>query len=110
MLKFYGDPSGAFTKACDMEMTHPVSSTPLQRHLIMKLSLCKTHDVRESVFLQGPISVGIIGRCKRFALYVVDGVVKYSVIAEDLEFDPAGDDFPEKVLAPAILEAIKETK
>jgi hypothetical protein len=43
-------------------------------------------------------------------LYIEDGVVKYSVIAEDLEFDPAGDDFPEKVLAPAILEAIKETK
>jgi peroxiredoxin len=60
--------------------------------------------------LQGPISKGIIGRCKRFALYIEDGVVKYSVIAEDLEFDPAGDDFPENVLAPAILEAIKETK
>ncbi len=40
------------------------------------------------------ISVGIIGRCKRFALYVVDGSVKYSVIAEDADFDPAGDDFP----------------
>jgi peroxiredoxin 5 len=59
---------------------------------------------------QGPISKGLLGRCKRFALYVVDGVVKYSVIAEDIDFDPAGDDFPEKVLAPAILEAIKETK
>jgi hypothetical protein len=41
---------------------------------------------------------------------VVDGEVKYSVVAEDLDFDPAGDDFPEKVLAPAILEAIKENK
>ena len=58
----------------------------------------------------GPIGKGLLGRCKRFALYVDDGTVKYSVIAEDPEFDPAGDDFPEKVLAPAILDAIKESK
>jgi hypothetical protein len=43
-------------------------------------------------------------------LYIEDGTVKYAVIAEDPEFDPAGDDFPEKVLADAILAAIKETK
>jgi hypothetical protein len=57
---------------------------------------------------QGPLSKGLYGRCKRFALYVVDSVVRYSVIAEDVDFDPAGDDFPEKVLAPAILEVLKE--
>lgn len=42
-----GDPSGVFTKAIAMEMVHP-----------------------------GPYSVGIIGRCKRFAMYVVDNVVQ----------------------------------
>ena len=81
LLTFYGDPTGAFTKACDMEMNHP-----------------------------GPIGKGLLGRCKRFALYVDDGTVKYATIAEDPEFDPAGDDFPEKVLAGAIVDAIKESK
>jgi 2-Cys peroxiredoxin 5 len=79
IVKFFGDPSGAFTKAVDMEMTHP-----------------------------GPISVGIIGRCKRFALYVVDGEVMFQAIAEDPEHDPAGDEFPEDTLAPALLEAIED--
>lgn len=78
MIKFFGDPSGEFTKAVGMEMTHA-----------------------------GPISVGIIGRCKRFALYVVDGEVKYQAIAEDPDHDPAGDEFPEETLADALLEAIK---
>jgi hypothetical protein len=59
---------------------------------------------------KGPIGKGLLGRCKRFALYVDDGTVNYSVIAEDADFDPAGDDFPEKVLAPAILNAIKASK
>jgi peroxiredoxin len=25
IVTFYADPTGAFTKACDMEMNHPVS-------------------------------------------------------------------------------------
>jgi peroxiredoxin len=70
-----GDPSGAFTKACDQEMTHP-----------------------------GPVGVGIIGRCKRWAMIVEDNVVKGVAVAENLEFDPAGDEFPEKTLAPALIE------
>ena len=78
MISMFGDPSGAFTKACDMEMTH-----------------------------EGPASVGIIGRCKRWAMLVDDGEVKGVAIAES-EFDPAGDDFPEKTLAPALLEMAKE--
>lgn len=81
IIKFYGDPTSAFTKACDMELTHP-----------------------------GPIGLGLLGRCKRFALFLDDGEVKFATIAEDAEFDPAGDDFPEKVLASALLEAIKEVQ
>ena len=78
MLTFYGDPSGEFTKACGMEMT-----------------------------ADGPASVGIIGRCKRWAMLVDSNIVKGVAVAES-EFDPAGDDFPEKTLAPALLEMIKE--
>lgn len=79
IVKFYADPTSAFTRAVDMELTH-----------------------------NGPIGLGLLGRCKRFALYVVDGEVKFQAIAEDPEFDPAGDEFPEDTLAPALLEAIKE--
>jgi len=78
MITFYGDPTGEFTKACGMIMDHP-----------------------------GPRGVGLLGRCKRFLLYIEDSVVKYSVIAEDLDFDPAGDDFPEKVLPEQAMAAIK---
>lgn len=77
MISMFGDPSGEFTKAVGMEMTH-----------------------------EGPASVGIIGRCKRWAMLVDDGEVKEVAIAES-EFDPAGDDFPEKTLAPALLEMLQ---
>jgi 2-Cys peroxiredoxin 5 len=80
MLKMFGDPTSAFTTACDMELTH-----------------------------EGPVGIGLLHRCKRFALYIVDGKVKFAAVAES-EYDPAGDDFPEKTLAPALLEAIKEVK
>mmetsp|Transcript_13233 Transcript_13233/g.18740 ORF Transcript_13233/g.18740 Transcript_13233/m.18740 type:complete len:107 (-) Transcript_13233:371-691(-) len=72
-----GDPSGAFTKACGMELTHP-----------------------------GPASVGIIGRCKRFAMHVENNVVQYVAVSE-AEDDPAGDKHPEATCAPAMIEAIK---
>jgi len=77
MITFMGDPSGAFSKALDMEMTHP-----------------------------GPPSVGIIGRCKRHAVYVVDGVVKAVAVSEG-EDDPAGDDDPSATMPDAMLAAIK---
>mmetsp|Transcript_11893 Transcript_11893/g.20152 ORF Transcript_11893/g.20152 Transcript_11893/m.20152 type:complete len:94 (+) Transcript_11893:359-640(+) len=77
LVSFMGDPAGEFTKAVDMEMTHP-----------------------------GPPSVGIIGRCKRWAMHVVDGEVKYVAVSEG-EDDPAGDEDPSATLAPAILDAIK---
>jgi len=77
MITFMGDPAGELTKALDMSMTHP-----------------------------GPPSVGIIGRCKRFALHVVNGEVKIVRVSE-AEDDPAGDDNPEATLAPAMISAIK---
>jgi len=75
-ITMMGDPAAELTKALDVEMTHP-----------------------------GPPSVGIIGRCKRFAMHVVDGDIKYIAISE-AEGDPAGDDDPSASLAPAMLEAI----
>lgn len=54
----------------------------------------------------------VLRRSKRVAMYVVDGVVKIVKIAEGPgpagEEDPAGDDFPEVTLAPAMIDAIKE--
>ena len=73
MITMFGDPSGEFTKTCGMEMT-----------------------------AEGPARDGLIGRCKRWAMFVDDGVVKNVAVAES-EFDPAGEDFPEKTLAPALL-------
>jgi peroxiredoxin len=79
MITFIADPTSALTKAVGMEMTH-----------------------------EGPVGVGLIGpRCKRHAMWVVDGEVKAVAIAES-EFDPAGDDFPEKTLAPALIKIAKE--
>lgn len=75
-ITLLGDPDGSLTKSLDMEMNHP-----------------------------GPASKGIIGRCKRFALYAVNGEVKYVAVSE-AEDDPAGDDNPSATLAPALLEAI----
>ena len=79
-ITFLGDPSGELTRKLDMELNHP-----------------------------GPQSKGIIGRCKRFALYVVKGEVKYVAISE-AEDDPAGDDRPEATLAQAMLGVITGMK
>ena len=59
-ITLLGDPSGAFTKANGIEMTHP-----------------------------GPVGIGISGRCKRHAMFVDDCEVKFFAIAEN-ELDPAG--------------------
>jgi 2-Cys peroxiredoxin 5 len=77
---FMGDPAGEVTKAFGMELTHP-----------------------------GPISKGIIGRCKRFSMYVVNSVVKYVAVSE-AENDPAGDDDPSITCHEAMLEAIAAIK
>ncbi|KAL3906693.1 MAG: hypothetical protein SGILL_009169, partial [Bacillariaceae sp.] len=77
ILHLFADPYGKLTEALGMELTHA-----------------------------GPSSVGLVGRCKRFALYIVDGVVKIARVAEK-EDDPAGDDFPDTTLAESMLEAIQ---
>ena len=76
-VEMVADPAAELTKALHVEMTHP-----------------------------GPPSVGIIGRSKRFALVVEDGVVKHVAISEGPD-DPAGDSDPSASCAPAILEVIK---
>lgn len=80
IIKFMGDPTGELTTKLDMELT----------------------DSR-------PASVGIIGRCKRFAVYAVNGEVKYVAISER-DDDPAGDDYPEATLANSMLDAIMKFK
>jgi peroxiredoxin len=77
MVTFMADPAATLTKALDMEMTHP-----------------------------GPPSVGIIGRCKRFAIHAIDGEIKTVKISEGPD-DPAGDSDPSATLADGFLEAIK---
>lgn len=72
---------GDLTKALDMELTHP-----------------------------GPTEgKGLWGRCKRHAIYAVNGEIKAVHISE-AEDDPAGDDRPEHTLADTMLEAIKAVK
>jgi len=77
-VNMMGDPAADFTKALDLEMTHP-----------------------------GPPSVGIIGRSKRFALLVDDGTVKHVAVSEGPD-DPAGDSDPSASCAEAMLKAAKE--
>jgi len=84
LITMMGDPSGIVTQSLDMVLDHP-----------------------------GPVSVLGSPRCKRFAMYIEDGVVKLVRVSEKGpkgEEDPAGDDFPEETLAPAMIEAIKELK
>ena len=54
----------------------------------------------------GPKGLGLVGRCKRTAIVLDDGVVKTFTISE-AEDDPAGDDRPEATCAPAVIEAVK---
>ena len=77
LLTMMGDPSGAVTRSLGMVLNHP-----------------------------GPMAVLGYERCKRFALYIVDGVVKVERVAE-ADDDPAGDDRPDVTLAPAMIAAIK---
>mmetsp|Transcript_1757 Transcript_1757/g.3003 ORF Transcript_1757/g.3003 Transcript_1757/m.3003 type:complete len:98 (-) Transcript_1757:344-637(-) len=79
IVKMMGDPSGSFTDATGMKMKYP----------------------------EGPASVGILGRCKRHAMYVEDGEVKY-IAESETEDDPAGDDDPSASCAPAMLKAVQK--
>jgi len=78
ILHLYADPYGKVTEALDMEMT-----------------------------AVGPKMVGLVNRSKRFALYIVDGVVKIANVAE-AEDDPAGDERPDITLAEAMIQDITE--
>jgi len=78
ILHLFADPYGQVTESLDMELT-----------------------------AAGPKLVGLVDRSKRFALYIVDGVVKIARIAE-ADDDPAGDDRPDSTLAEAMIEAIQE--
>jgi len=62
MLTFLGDPFSELTKALDLELTHP-----------------------------GPIGKLGHGRCKRFAMHVVDSEIKALNISEAPD-DPTGED------------------
>jgi len=81
LITMMGDPSGVVTEALGMALTHP---TPMYK-------------------------MGY-RRCKRFAMYLEDGVILVHHVAEqgpDGQEDPAGDDFPEAVLPDAMAAAIK---
>jgi len=87
-INFMGDPSAALTEALDMKL-EPLGEGQAEV---------------EGVF--APYFCGVIGRCKRFAMYIEDGDIKLTKVAQALT-DPAGDDFPEATLAPTLLEDIK---
>ena len=76
-IGLYGDPSGEVTKALDMEMT-----------------------------ADGPKEKGLLGRCKRFAIYAENGIIKLVRVSEKPD-DPAGDADPSLTLADSMVEAIK---
>lgn len=76
IITMMGDPSSVLTRALGMELVHP-----------------------------GPYGKGLLNRCKRFAMYLEDGVVKVLKISEASD-DPAGDDDPEATLAPSMIKAI----
>ena len=78
ILHLYADPYGLVTTALGMELTH-----------------------------KGPKMKGLIGRSKRFAMYVVDGKVEIFKVAEAKD-DPAGDDKPDITLAEAMMHEIKK--
>jgi len=61
IIKMMGDPYSILTEKLDMELAH-----------------------------SGPKSVGLINRCKRHSLYIVDGKVQIVRVAEK-EDDPAGE-------------------
>lgn len=82
LLTMMGDPTSTLTAALGMQLAHP-----------------------------GPQGKGLVNRCKRFALYAENGVVKSLQVSEGPgpkgEEDPAGDDFPEASCAPNMLKEIR---
>lgn len=78
IITFMGDPSGEFTRACGMELTG------------------------------APEELGLYGRCKRFAMFVDQNIVRYVAVSESTE-DPAGDNDPSATCYEAMMEAVRET-
>ena len=77
IITFMADPTREFTQACGMELTDP-----------------------------RPATNGLVGRCKRFAMYVVNNVVQNVVVSENYD-DPTGDKDPTATCADAILYSLK---
>jgi len=77
MLTFLGDPNSELTKALDLELTDP-----------------------------GPVGVLGPGRCKRFAMHVVNGEIKAVNVSEGPD-DPTGDNDPSASLADGIMATMK---
>ena len=77
MLTFLGDPNSKLTRALDLELTHP-----------------------------GPCEVLGPGRCKRFAMHVMNGEIKAVNVSEG-EDDPPGE--KEENLAVSLAEGIMAT-
>ena len=81
LVTMMGDPSGALTRELGMVLNHP-----------------------------GPMGKLGYERCKRFAMYVDNGIIKVFNVAEKGplgEEDPAGDDFPEVSCIDNMLKEIK---
>jgi peroxiredoxin len=87
-INFMGDPTSAVTTALDMELKE----------------LGEGQAEVDGLF--GPFYMGLYKRCKRFAMYIKDGEIVLTKVAQALS-DPAGDDFPEATLAEALLADIK---
>lgn len=90
-ITFVADPKSELTLALDMEM----------------VPLGEGQAEIDGKF--GPYYKGLFQRCKRHAMYIEDGEIKLTKVAQALT-DPAGDDFPEVTLAPALVADIKALK
>ena len=77
MLTFLGDPHSELTRALELELTHP-----------------------------GPVKVLGPGRCKRFAMHVVNGEIM-AVNVSETEDDPAGGNDPSASCADGIMATMK---
>lgn len=89
-----------------------------QAGLTEALNLVLTGDDKKDIYPDhlmgggGPnFALGVhTKRCKRSAMYVVDGVIKVMQFSEgpgpNGEFDPAGDDFPQSSCIENMLELI----
>jgi len=87
-LTFMGDPSSTLTSALDMEL----------------VELGEGQAEIDGTF--GPYFKGLFKRSKRFAMYIKDGEIVLTKVAQALS-DPAGDDFPEATLAETMVADIK---